>query len=427
MLSKSDYTQQTLLTLSSHPFPDSNILPPSTVLIRTTLIALTTNNLSYARGGSDLHWWSTYPVPLSLPKPYNSSSTYGIVPAWGYGTIIASSIPDLQPNTLLWGYFPTSTLPILLFLKPSPGGVKGHWIEHSLHRENLMPLYQRYVEHTTPSPLISGSPALEKMAWRALLFPLWESAYLLNRFVFPQAPTTALHPLGGSLPWPASSADLTNALVILFAASGKTALSFAQQLKCTRSQDQRSPLAVVGVTSEASRVFVEGTHWLDEVVLYSSLEGALPLILANARTKGLSHAVVIDFGSRVTADQRLHAALAAAQPPFSTVMINVGAEPKLLSAADSVALSSKNTRLGKVQMNTSGLRMAAIKALGEAAYFNGMEAKWKEFLEAGQIPGMRLRWGDGMEGEEGVGERWRALCGGEGTKVRAEEGMVSRL
>ena len=429
VLSKSDYTEQTVLSLPSPSVPDSHALPQSTVLVRTTIIALTTNNLSYARGGSTLHWWSTYPVPSSLPEPYNSSSTYGIVPAWGYGTILASSIPGLQPNTILWGYFPVSTLPVPLLLKQSPGGAIGHWIEHSPHREKVMSLYQRYVVHSASSLVNPGSLVLDKLAWRALIYPLWECGYLLNRFVFPQDQSTAaaLHPSGTHLSWPSSSSDLTNALVILLAASSKTALCFAQQLKYTRNQDLTSPLAVIGVTSESSPPFARDTHCFDDMLLYTDLQATLPVLLATAREKCLSHVVVLDFGGRNAADQKLYAALAAAQPPIPTTMIGVGAEPKVLTAAERTAIEAQNTSIGKVRMNTSNLRAAAIELLGEQAYFDDVEAKWSEFLEAGGVAGIKLRWGEGMEGEDGVGAAWMALCGREGTRVQPDEGMVFRL
>lgn len=140
VLRKDDYSQQTLLTLpASTPSDD---LPPSSVRVRTTIIALTVNNLSYAIGGDKLHWWDTYPPPPSLPSPYNDRGRYGIVGAWGYGTVLESST-SLVPGTLLRGYFPVSTLPTVLQLVPA--GAKGHWIENSPHREKLFPLYQRYV------------------------------------------------------------------------------------------------------------------------------------------------------------------------------------------------------------------------------------------------------------------------------------------
>ena len=82
-------------------------------------------------------------------------------------------------------------------------------------------------------------------------------------------------------------------------------------------------------------------------------------------------------------------------------------------------------------MHTANLRAAAIKLLGEQAYFDGVEIKWMEFLEAGGVSGgvagMKLKWSAGMERQEGVGAAWRALCGREGTKVQPDEGMVFRL
>ena len=122
VLRKDDYSQQTLRTLPACTPLDE--LPPTSVRVRPTIIALTVNNLSYAIGGDMLHWWDTYPVPLSLPAPYNDRDRYGIVGAWGYATILESSITSLVPGTLLRGYLPVSTLPTLLPLSPS--GAKGH-------------------------------------------------------------------------------------------------------------------------------------------------------------------------------------------------------------------------------------------------------------------------------------------------------------
>jgi hypothetical protein len=76
-------------------------------------------------------------------------------------------------------------------------------------------------------------------------------------------------------------------------------------------------------------------------------------------------------------------------------------------------------------MNTPNLRKAAIEMLGEQAYFDDLELKWSEFVEAGGVPGMKLKWGESMKGEDGVGASWKTLC--EGSKVRPHEGFVFRL
>jgi hypothetical protein len=295
-----------------------------------------------------------------------------------------------------------------------------------------MPLYQRYVVHSpshspSPSPSSLMNPSTltpDKLARSALMYPLWECGYLLNRFVFPDTASTALHPSGTHLPWLSSSSDLSNALVILLAASSKTALSLAQQFKYARRQALASPLAVIGVTSESSLAFVRDTNYLDDVLLYTDLQTTFPALLATAREKSLSHVVVIDFGGRNAADQKIHAALATAQPSIPTTMIGVGAEPKVRTAAERATVEAQNASLGKVRMITPNLRAAVIDMLGEQSYFNDIEATWKEFLQAGGVPGIRLRWGKDMEDVEAA---WRVLCGGEGTKVQPDEGMVFRL
>ena len=67
--------------------------------------------------------WDTYPLPTASPAPYNDVASWGIVPAWGYAIVIESttSIPE---GTVLWGFWPTSTVPADLQLKATEP--KGH-------------------------------------------------------------------------------------------------------------------------------------------------------------------------------------------------------------------------------------------------------------------------------------------------------------
>ena len=227
VLRKDDYTQQTF-----HTLPASGSLLPlrsSSVRVRTSIIALTNNNISYAIGGTFLHWWDTYPVPLTLPAPYNDRDLYGTVCAWGYAIVLESN-NSITPGSLLRGYFPVSTLPTDLLLEPAV--VPGHWIETSPHRSKLMSLYQRYVVAAPPSPSNSNLTVQDHdlLAWDVLLGVLWECAYLFNRLIFAPPPLLPVHPSGIPQPWTSAEADLSQATVVLLAASGKTAISVAQQL-----------------------------------------------------------------------------------------------------------------------------------------------------------------------------------------------------
>src|ERR1700743_1582630 len=166
---KSHYNRQIFLS----PSPQSlSPLAASSVRVRTTLIGLTSNNLSYCASGEVLHWWDTFPVPEWLEAPYNDRAQYGISPGWGNATILESTVPGLKAGSVLWGFFPFSTFPVDLLLQQS-AELETHFIEVSPHRAKVMPLYQRYV---AVSDTLDGPPEANPVAaWKAMLKPVWET------------------------------------------------------------------------------------------------------------------------------------------------------------------------------------------------------------------------------------------------------------
>lgn len=77
-------------------------------------------------------------MPAALPEPYNDRKSWGIVPAWGYG-IVTESRTGITPGTLVWGFWPTASIPVLLKLQPSEP--KGFWTEITESRQRLMTIY----------------------------------------------------------------------------------------------------------------------------------------------------------------------------------------------------------------------------------------------------------------------------------------------
>jgi len=55
VVSKADNAQHATFALET-PFSPAVGLRPSSIRVRTLLVSLTSNNLSYARGGHFLHW-----------------------------------------------------------------------------------------------------------------------------------------------------------------------------------------------------------------------------------------------------------------------------------------------------------------------------------------------------------------------------------
>ena len=247
VVSKDNHVDQHLLEVSPVTLPP---LAPSTVRVRSTIIGLTANNLSYARNGTSLHWWDAYPVFLSAPAPFNDVSTYGIVPAWGFALVLESNIDAIKAGSLIHGFWPLSTLPIDLKLVPAK--VAGHWWETSEHRQQMMPLYNRYmVDDRTPGALADEqNPETVELGWDATVRLIWGCGHLLNSFVFPfDGEVKPIHPLGVDLPWSEHDADLTSTLLVSLSASTKTGLSVADQLIHNRPKEA-APLAMLAIASK---------------------------------------------------------------------------------------------------------------------------------------------------------------------------------
>ena len=228
---------------------------------------------------------------------------------------------------------------------------------------------------------------------------LFETSYNLNRHAFAWDDAT---------PWTASDASLTGATVIIFAASGKTAVSFAHQLRHNRPAESQ-PAAIIGVSSAASMAFTERTGFYDRVLLYSDPDGA------RAATASGAKIVLVDFGARDNAPATWHAALAptAAEVAF----VGVGSKVRPMSHDEVMAGFAKGAGLGRVQANASGLRDKALE-MGEEAYFEEFLKAWVGFKDGGGIPGVTLKWAEGM-GE--WAKAWDELADG---KIGPDTGLL---
>lgn len=283
--------------------------------------------------------WDAYPVSESYPAPYNDSSAWGIVPAWGFATVEESTIPDLIVGTLLYGFWPTSAAPVDLKLQAT--GLDGYWVEISEHRKLMMPLYNRYRQTPVSLPVsaLSKLPTpesraeLDRLAWLAVL--IWRSGYFLSEYIFPPDPEkqAPIHPLGrkSGLAWTADDSDLSSAVVVSLAASTKTARSFAYFLE--RRSPGSGPLGFLQVTSSVSSLS-EASKTADpsfpsKAIEYSHIDGQDSM-------EWLKHInptkiVVVDFGARSNTLERLLQAVKneTALQSTRTVIVQVGGQQKV--------------------------------------------------------------------------------------------------
>ena len=189
-------------------------------LFRVDRFALTANNLTYAAHGVDMGYWNFYPAPEG----------WGIVPVWGFGTVVDSRAAGLAAGERFYGYWPMASHALLSPAKIAPRG----FVDASAHRQGLAAAYNSYV----PADAAMGDDGLQ-----ALLRPLYMTGFLLGHA------------------FDAAAADT----LVLTSASSKTALAMAQSLKGRKS--------VVGLTSAANVAMVEATGYYDAVLGYDALAG----------------------------------------------------------------------------------------------------------------------------------------------------------
>lgn len=373
-----------------------------------------------------LRWWSAYPVQSYFPSPFNDSLKYGIVPAWGFATVIESNIADIRPGTLIHGFWPLSTLHVDLQLVPAE--LSGHWWETSKHRQKMMPLYNRYmIDNRTAQCLADETnPETIELGWDATVRLIWGCGHLLNYFVFPgDSSIKAIHPLGEQLPWSREDADLSLTLLVSLSASTKTGLSLADQLIHNRPKEA-GPLGLLAVASKPDQttLCLDGAPFPTKAVTYSqAINGDTKVWIQNLLGKRPTRALIIDFGGRGDSLKNIHLMFASLGVPVTTLA--VGSEAKVYTPRELAESRAEFARLKKIQSNASGQRGAAMAQIGEDKYFGEMFEEWKKFRGRGGFPGMSLNWGDGMIGEKGIEGAWKKLC--EGTTSGENGNMVFRL
>ncbi|RDL38034.1 Uncharacterized protein BP5553_05467 [Venustampulla echinocandica] len=422
VLSRKNYEHQHLV-----PLPNALPLPPlsiSSLRIKSTILSLTTNNLTYARVGHLLGWWGVHPLPSSIPAEFSDPEQYGRISAWGYGVVIESNACDtngspIEVGTQVFGYLPIGTLPVDMQIQVS-ASMDGQFVEVSKHRENVLPIYNRY-RFYPPSVGSNKAEAKQDLGFDALFRVLFETGYLMSRFVFAWEPGHLIHPSTMDDGWTSDDAKLgTNSTVLMFSPSGKTALAFAYLLRHGRPTGTK-PLTVIGIGSQSSHAFTEGTGLYDSVLDYDADSRDGQNLGSVLSLPDDAKVVILDFGSRGGAGDRWADAL---RKTHKLVQLRVGGEVVADSPerATQRFLASMQSSAGlSRQLNASVLRSQALDIMGSKRYFAEFEQEWDLCKKQGVVKGLRLIWGESMDD---VGRGWERLCRGD---VGPDEGLVFEL
>jgi hypothetical protein len=399
VLDKKDYTSQHLVSISS-------TLPPlaaQCIRVKSSLISLTRNNITYARLGHVLNWWDVHPLPASIPSEFSDSEVYGRISAWGYGTIVETNIDAFQIGSEVFGYLPIGTLPVDLKLEKA--SVEGQWIEKSPNRSHLLSGYNRYNASLAPKTQLDENEKTSR-AYDSLMQVLFETSYNISRYTFAWGDRPAFHPFTGAS-FPPEDADISSAIIFITPAGSKTALALAQQLLAGERPAEFQPRRIIGIGSQSSKGLAVKSRFYDQLLDYADVEGDM---MDKIGVSGhITKAVVCDVGSRAGAAK---AWVEALKQHFESVL------PIVISSSSA---APQDAVPGAVRVNASLLRDTGMKVEGEKQYAEQFKEEWSAFKENGGVRGLEIEWGSGMKA---VGEGWDRLCKGE---VGPETGLVFEL
>jgi len=210
----------------------SEDLASNQVLLQIDKFSFTSNNITYAVLGERMNYWRFFPAPTG----------FGIVPAWGYASVIHSNHPQIEVGQRFYGYYPMSSHLLVTAEKVSEQG----FADSTEHRLGLPPIYNFYT-NTANDP--SYSPELEDLT--SLFRPLFVTSFLIDDHFSEQSFHGATE-------------------ILITSASSKTAQALAF-LMAKRIKEQDLNLNIIGLTSSKNAAFVKQLGWYDQVLLYEEI------------------------------------------------------------------------------------------------------------------------------------------------------------
>ncbi len=279
--------------------PDAAELPAEALLVKVDRFAFTANNITYAVLGDQLKYWRLFPAPES----------FGNIPVWGFGEVIASAHPAMAEGERLFGYFPMATHLVIEAADVRKRGLR----DGAAHRQGVAPVYNAYAR-------VSGDPAFagRQGDYQALLRPLFMLSFLVDDFL-------------------AENECFGARCVMLSSASSKTAFGLAHLLHTLRKE-----VRVIGLTSAANTDFVRSLGCYDEVVTYdavTSLPSDAPVAFVDmAGNSELRATLHRHFGDRIKYSGRIGLTHRSSSPDEPELP---GAKPSWFFAPDQIRKRAK--------------------------------------------------------------------------------------
>ena len=212
---------------------NSEQLKAGEVLVKIESFGFSANNITYALLGDKMGYWGFF----------SAESGWGIVPVWGFATVVKSNAEGIVADERVFGYLPMASYWVICANKVSR---TGFFDSHS-QRKSIAPVYDNYLRCANDPGYDANKEALQMN-----IRPLFMTAFVLDDFV-------------------AEHTDSGVQSIVLTSASSKTAYGTAHLL--TKHKEKRGQsYRVIGLTSALNKTFTEQLGCYDQVVCYADIQ-----------------------------------------------------------------------------------------------------------------------------------------------------------
>lgn len=256
--------REPLVVKTPVPLAGPNALPPNHVLLKVDKFGFSSNNVTYGALGEVQHYRYVVNQLASLmgfcnlihlipryfefhPAPKTATTSpesHGIIPVWGFATVILSSIDSIKPGERVYGYLGMSKY-ILVPVDPRSINIHNFYVPRPHLPADRRPYNQ--LMRCAADPQYRTDREDETMLYRPLFWTSYWCEDWLNV---------------------ASYRDATH--VIISSASSKTSFCLAYVIKQRRSRENKN-LTIIGLTSDRNVPFTQNLNLYDQIVSYNDI------------------------------------------------------------------------------------------------------------------------------------------------------------
>ncbi|KAK7441043.1 hypothetical protein VKT23_016827 [Stygiomarasmius scandens] len=354
---------------SSHPIiatsSKPNHIPENHILICVDRFGFSANNITYQALGEHPHFrYFDFHAPPN--EGGISAKTHGVVPVWGFGTVIATSHPNVHVGERLYGYL-APTRYLLVEIDPKDGN------KHAIYvpRPHFPPdrrLYNQILRCAT-DPVYTHETEDLIMLYR----PLFWTSFWCEDWLH----TSGYH--GGC------------DVMLVSSASSKTAFCFAY---CVGKRASQRKIKLIGITSSKNLAFTKSLGLYDEVYSYDDFT-SVPALQGSREGPKRTKWVYVDVSGSDKLNEKVYKHFGSPYTGKLVMSVSLGmttltpASVVGASAGDADSMSALLSANSGNVMSVSSNGNSATTATGEAELYPKLEKfftpEWLE-VRRKQIP-----------------------------------------